>query len=194
MKIKGEKITLQAITNSDKDYFYTIATKSDGAKFWYDDGQREKRSKEAFFKDWNEGHFEIEKPMSGQCFWIIADDKKIGVIAYNVVDEKNKQTEIDIIIGDEEDMNKGYGSDAIHTLCEYIFKTLKLNKVWIEARMNNPRAVKAYKKAGFKEEAVLEKSDFFQGEYVDCVRLGLLRKNFISIIQKPCSHFWRLSR
>lgn len=178
MRLRGEKIYLQAITNLDKDYFYTIATKSDGAKFWYDDKQREKRLKSAFFKDWNEGHFYIRKPLAGQCFWIIVNSKKVGVIAYNVIDEKNQQTEIDIIIGSEEDMGKGYGSDAIKTLCGYIFEKLKLKKIWIEVRANNPRAIKAYQKAGFKKECVLKENEYFQGELVDCVRFGLLREDF----------------
>ncbi|MFA6549809.1 MAG: GNAT family protein [Candidatus Gracilibacteria bacterium] len=172
MQIKGDKIILCAITSSDKDYFYTIATKSYGAKFWYDDIKREKRSKTAFFNDWAEGYFDPKKPKEGQCFWMIAQEKKIGVIAYNKIDENNN-AEIDIIIADEEDMNKGYGTDAIKTLCEFLLKKLKVNKVWIEARMNNPRAIKAYQKAGFKKEKILEKKDFFQGEFVDCIRLEM---------------------
>lgn len=178
MDLKGKNVHLVAITNLDKDYFYTIATQSDGAKFWYDDKRLEKRSKSAFFKDWTEEHFNVRKTRAGQCFWIIADEKKVGVIAYNVVDEQNQQTEIDIIIGSKEDMGKGYGSDAIRTLCSYIFKKLKLNKVWLEARANNPRAIKAYQKAGFKKERILKNKEYFQGELVDCVRFGLLRKDF----------------
>lgn len=104
--------------------------------------------------------------------------KKIGVIAYNVVDQQNQSTEIDIIIGDESDMDKGYGSDAIKTLCAYIFEKLKLKKIWLEARANNPRAIKAYLKAGFKQECVLKGKEFFQGELVDCVRLGMEREDF----------------
>lgn len=172
MQIKGNKIILRAITNSDKDYFHTIATKSYGAKFWYDNLQREKRSKDAFFKDWNEGYFSLKKPKAGQCFWIIVKKKKIGVIAYNKID-KHKNAEVDIIIGDKEDMNRGYGSDAIKTLCAFLLKRLKVNKVWIEARINNPRAIRAYEKAGFKKEKILKKKDFFQGEFVDCIRLEM---------------------
>lgn len=178
MKLEGGKICLQSITNSDKNYFYTIATKSYGAKFWYDDKRREKRSKSAFFKDWHEGYFNARKPKSGQCFWIIGNSKKIGVIAYNAIDEQNQKTEIDIIIGNEEDVGKGYGSDAIKTLCSYIFDKLKLNKIWIEARANNPRAIKAYQKAGFKKEGILKEENYFQKKFVDCIRLGLLRKDF----------------
>lgn len=169
---------LQAVSESDKDDFYTMATKSDGARFWYDEDEREMRSKTAFFEDWTEGYFDVGKPDSGQCFWIIAEGKKVGVIAYNIIDEKSKKSELDIIIGSEEDMGKGYGSAAIKTLCKYLFEELKLNKVWIEARGNNPRAIQAYQKAGFKKEGVLREDDFFQGEFVDSVRLGMLSKDF----------------
>jgi len=178
MKLQGEKIYLQSITNSDKDYFYIIATKSDGAKFWYDKKQREARSKSAFFKDWHEGYFNIKKTKAGQCFWIMQDKKKVGVIAYNTIDAQNKKTEIDIIIGDATNMGKGYGSDAIKTLCGYIFDKFGLNKIWIEARANNPRAIQAYQNTGFKKEGILREEDYFNGEFVDCVRLGILKKEF----------------
>jgi len=158
--------------------FYTLATQSDGALFWYDDKQREKRSKKAFFRDWHEGYFDSGKPKAGHCFWIMVAEEKVGVIAYNAIDEHNQKTEIDIIIGSEKDMGKGYGSDAIQTLCHYLFDRFQLNKIWIEARANNPRAVKAYQKAGFKKEGILKEEDHFQGKFIDRVRLGLLRKDF----------------
>jgi RimJ/RimL family protein N-acetyltransferase len=50
--------------------------------------------------------------------------------------------------------------------------------VWIEARANNPRAVRAYEKVGFKKEGLLREEDYFDGRFVDCVRFGILKKEF----------------
>ncbi len=67
-------------------------------------------------------------------------------------------------------MGKGYGTDALKTLAKYLFDNFDVSKVWIEARANNPRAIRAYEKAGFKKETLLEKADYFEGELVDKVR------------------------
>lgn len=178
MQIKGEQVVLEPITEKDKQGFFYIATKSDGAKLWYDNKRREKRTAKAFFADWHAGYFNIRKPFLGQCFWICVGNEQVGVVAYNTIDACNKKTEVDIIIGDKKYMGKGYGPDALHTLCSYIFSHLDVNKIWIEARANNLRAIAAYKKAGFKQEGILKEENFFAGKFVDCVRLGMLRKNF----------------
>lgn len=179
MKIEGEKIILVPIRPEEKDEFYKLVTESYGSKFWYDEERKTKRTKEDFFRDWNEGYFDSNSPERGQCFWIIANKERIGQINYNKVDLKNKKIELDIIIGAEKNMGKGYGSDALKTLIKYLFDNFDINKVWISARTNNPRAIAAYKKVGFKKECVLHKKDYFEGKFVDCVRFGILKKEFL---------------
>ena len=179
MILKGEKVTLVPIKPEEKDEFYELATKSYGSKFWHDKEETKKLTKEKFFKDWNEGYFDVNSPEKGQCFWIIVNGRKIGQVNYNKIDLQNKKVEVDIIIGSEEDMSKGYGSDSLRTLMKYLFEKLGVNKIWIEARGNNPRAIKAYEKAGFKKEGLLRGENYFEGKFVDCVRFGILRKEFL---------------
>ncbi len=175
--LKGKKITLKPILPKDKDSFFEIATKSYGSQFWYDDTEKEKQSRTAFFKDWTKEYFDINKPKKGQCFWIILNGKTIGVITHSEIDRSQK-TEIDIIIAEEKNTSKGYGADALYALSKYLFEEQNVNRIWLEVRENNPRALKCYLKAGFKREGILKESDLFKGKYVDCIILGLLRKEF----------------
>lgn len=175
MEIKGEKIILIPIKPEEKDEFYKLATQTEGSKFWYGERGRVKETKENFFQDWNDGYFDIVLPEKGQCFWIVVDEARIGQVNYNEIDLKNKKVEMDIIIGSEEKMGKGYGTDALKTLIKYLFDNFDINKIWIEARTNNPRAIKAYEKAGFKKEGLLRKEDYFEESFVDRVRFGILR-------------------
>ena len=55
---------------------------------------------------------------------------------------------------------------------------LDVNKIWIEARANNTRAIRAYEKVGFKKEGLLREENYFEKKFVDCVRFGILRKEF----------------
>jgi len=180
MEIKGEKVTLIPIRLEERDEFYKLATESYGSQFWYDRKEKAERTKEDFFRDWHEGYFDSSRPFDGQCFWIVVNRRKIGQVNYNKIDKWNKNVEVDIIIGTKEYLGKGYGSDALKTLIKYLFKNFDLNKIWIGARANNPRAIKAYEKAGFKKEAVLRETDYFKGKFVDCVIFGILRKEFSS--------------
>jgi RimJ/RimL family protein N-acetyltransferase len=178
MEIKGNKISLIPIQEKDKDEFYKLATESYGSKFWYDKRQKKMQSKQEFFKDWKETYFNPDNKEGGQCFWIILNEQRIGQITYNPIDKVNKKVELDIIIGQEENLGKGYGADALRTLIKYLFSNFDINKIWIEARANNQRAIKAYKKAGFKKESLLKQENFFNEEFVDCIRFSILKSEY----------------
>lgn len=171
-KHTGEKVTLVPISNQDKEDFFLLATRSEGSVYWYDEKQKSSLSREAFFADWTAEYFDPTNILGGQCYWIILAGRRVGQLNYNQIDSQNAKTELDIIIGNTADMGKGYGTDALKTLTKYLFSQLQLHKVWIEARANNPRAVAAYAKAGFIEEAILKDEYFFEGKYVDGVRMA----------------------
>ena len=179
MEIKGQKVSLTPIKLKEKDEFYNLATKSYGSQFWYDEETKKKRTKKTFFKSWKNDYFNPRKPKAGKCFWILVNKKGIGQVTYNEIDTKNKKIELDIIIGNKKDLGKGYGTDALRALIKYLFNNFDLNKIWIEARVNNHRAIKAYQKAGFKKECLLQKEDYFEGKFIDCVRFGIFKKGFL---------------
>ncbi|MDD5738839.1 MAG: GNAT family protein [Candidatus Pacebacteria bacterium] len=176
MEIKGEKVILTPIKSEEKDEFYKLATETEGSKFWYGANGI---TKEKFFEDWNDSYFDINSPEKGQCFWIVVNGGKIGQINYNEIDLKNKKVELDIIIGDEAETGKGYGTDALKALIKYLFDNFDINKIWIEARGNNPRAIRAYEKVGFKKEDLPSEKENFEGELVDKVGLEFLRNEFL---------------
>lgn len=179
MQLKGDKVLLQAITTSEKKEFRSLVTQSYGSKFWYGD-VGDKRTEEEFFKYWSEGFFNPNDLSTGKCFWIIVNDIKIGAINYNKIDKEDKKVELDILIGDKEDYGKGYGSDSINTLALYLFNSFDINKIWVEVRVFNIGSIKVFEKVGFKQEGILKEENYFNNKFVDCIRLGLLKKDFIS--------------
>lgn len=179
MRLKGQKVVLVPIELEGKEEFYKLATQSYGSRFWYDQERKSKRSKTEFFQDWKDAYFDLKLPTEGQCFWIVVNDQKIGQVNYNKIHPRDKKVELDIIIGPKEYLNKGYGTDALKTLIIYLFDNFDINKIWIEARANNPRAIKAYQKIGFKPEGLLRQESYFQGQFVDCARFSILKQEFI---------------
>jgi diamine N-acetyltransferase len=177
MKIVGEKVVLVPIDDSGKDEFFDRATNSYGADFWYDKEEKERRSKEDFMKDWK-GHFCDDDEKKGRVFWILIDEERIGAISYSDWDPFRKKAEIDIIIFDEQNTGKGYGPEAMKVFINYLFEKFELNKVWLDAREGNGRALKAYEKVGFKREGLLREADYYNGKFENIVRMGLLKREF----------------
>lgn len=104
------------------------------------------------------------------------NDKLIGNIGLDHVDYKNGTAELGIFIGEEDELGKGYGSEAIKLLTNYAFKELRLHNIGLTVYELNPRAQKAYAKCGFKEYGRRHGALFRDGEYHDIVYMELINE------------------
>lgn len=130
--------------------FFDWATQSDATPYWYGELQGDQvPSFKEFCKDWKKFYFNGSAPEKGRCFVILIDDTAIGQINYNEIDRKNNSVELDILIAEDKYKNKGYGTDALQTLSKYLFLAMDIQKCWIDVVDKNPRAIRAYQKAGF---------------------------------------------
>ena len=94
------------------------------------------------------------------------------------VDLKNRSGVFGIIIGEHEYWSKGYGTDATRTLLDFAFGELGLHRVELEVNDFNPRAVRAYEKAGFKRDGVLRDSLYREGKFHDVFVMSILREEW----------------
>ena len=105
----------------------------------------------------------------GRCFLIEVNSKPIGQINHDKIYMSDFSTEPDIWLKCIEYMNKGFGSDAIITLCNYLTKKFKCRIFIMEPSERNIWAIKAYKKAGFIETDIVHNG--FIGDYDDTLVL-----------------------
>ena len=95
------------------------------------------------------------------------DKRPIGLI--QICDPKNEETHywgkinagyraIDIWIGEESDLGKGYGTEIMKLTIEYCFKSQGVHSIIIDPLVKNMRAIKFYEKMGFK---------FVENRYLD---------------------------
>ena len=75
--------------------------------------------------------------------------KHIGNCTYYNLDKSAKQVEIGIMIGNPDYWAKGYGSEAVGLLIEYIFRETGLERVYLHTLDWNTRAQKSFRKCGF---------------------------------------------
>jgi len=69
---------------------------------------------------------------------------------------------------------RGYGTDAMRTLCRYGFRVLNLQRIELVVYESNPAAVRSYEKVGFRREGTLRRAQFLGGRYIDVFVMGLL--------------------
>ena len=156
MILEGKKVNLRPMTLEELPDFYKWAIQS---PFWYGEYSDEKiPTFEEFKNGWKGYYFDGSQPEKGRCFAILANDKVIGEINYNEINRRDDLGELDIIIYRDSDKGKGFGPDALKTLVNWLFSKMNVNRFLIEAVTKNKRAIKAYKKAGFKTTKTFTKN------------------------------------
>ncbi|OQY09032.1 MAG: GNAT family N-acetyltransferase [Marinitoga sp. 4572_148] len=101
----------------------------------------------------------------------------IGGCGINNVDWKNSVATVGVFIG-KPFFNKGYGTEAMDLLVDFVFNEMNMNKVKLHVFSFNKRAIKSYEKVGFKVEGVLREQIFREGKYHDEIIMGLLRREW----------------
>lgn len=106
------------------------------------------------------------------------EDKIIGTISIEKIDHLNQTGVLGIFIGDKNYRNNGYGAEAIKMILEYGFNYLNLNNIKLDLTEFNERALKCYKKCGFKEYGRRRKCIFVNGKFYDRIEMDILKEEF----------------
>lgn len=148
-----DEMTLQLVpsTLEDKRLAFNWLCNSDVSASMFGFDGSEKPSWEEFCEDYLDCYFDGTDPEFGRVFMIVSHGQKIGCISYCCFHLRDHMAELDIWMGSEAHCGKGYGTQAISTLCDDLVVRFGITHFIIRPSRKNIRAVKAYKKAGFVE-------------------------------------------
>ena len=145
--ITGKKVQLRPAARDDRRMLYDWSHASDIAPLIHLSGDPSE-SFETWCADWKEYFFTDESPRLGRVFVIQAAGEPVGAIAYNDIDPENR-VELDIWMRSEACCGKGFGPDAIAALCAHLQAEFGVKTFMMQPSARNPRAIRAYEKAGF---------------------------------------------
>jgi RimJ/RimL family protein N-acetyltransferase len=97
----------------------------------------------------------------------------VGEVVLNQWDPGNESCNFRILIGPK-GRNRGLGTEATRLIVGYGFEHLGLHRISLEVYAFNPRARRAYEKAGFRAEGVLRESLRYNGEWHDATLMSIL--------------------
>jgi RimJ/RimL family protein N-acetyltransferase len=102
-----------------------------------------------------------------------ASGEVVGEAVLNEWDEANRNCCFRILIGPG-GQNRGLGTEAVRLMTGHAFEQLGLHRVSLYVFTHNPRARRAYEKAGFVAEGVERQTLWQGGEWIDAVRMSVL--------------------
>ena len=143
------KISFRKFTMEDVPLYYEWAEKPYIKNMWFQPGYE---PKEAIID-------KIKGSKLGVPFAILADNIPIGHIQYwsatidpsDIFPNEPKGTYgIDLFIGEESYLDKGYGTEIMQLFVDFLFDKIQAKKLIIDPDIDNKRAIHCYEKVGFK--------------------------------------------
>lgn len=122
----------------------------------------------------------LYKPQSDLALGIVVrdQDRLIGVAGLHKIDPASRSAVFGIFIGDKENQSRGYGTEAVRLMVRYGFRELNLNRIGLSVYADNERAIRAYRRAGFKQEGRCRQANYRDGAYRDELIFGILQEEW----------------
>lgn len=171
VRLAGEKIDLCIIrTDEEAIKLYTTWQNDASINKWvHANGRVTQYNDEA---NWANSQSE-----DGCQFCIVVKDTRelIGTCSCGVFGDARNGS-IGIYMGTKH--SKGYGTEAVKLMVNYLFREKNAHRVELSVLGENTRAIKCYTKAGFKECGRKHEYCYHDGHYDDLIMMEILKEDW----------------
>jgi RimJ/RimL family protein N-acetyltransferase len=108
---------------------------------------------------------------------LLASHELIGDCGLRVLDTDPRQAEIGITLAPEH-QSRGYATEAVRALLDYIFTTFKMHRVFASVDPRNLPSIHLMERVGMRKEAHFIESLWFKDEWVDDVVFAMLASDW----------------
>jgi len=103
------------------------------------------------------------------------DLRLLGYLLISNIQPVARSADLGLLIGAPADRAQGFGQAAIRLAVDYCWDDLNLQRLALSVVGDNPRAIHAYRRAGFEVEGVLRRAAYSEGRFQDTTLMSLLR-------------------
>ncbi len=101
----------------------------------------------------------------------------IGDLGIHFFGKENKQAEIGCTLN-KKFQQKGFATEAIKNVIDYLFQTLNKHRVIASVDPNNKSSIQLIERLGFRKEAHFIESFYMKGKWIDDVIYAMLKKEW----------------
>jgi RimJ/RimL family protein N-acetyltransferase len=110
--------------------------------------------------------------------FLSSNDVLVGYAGICNISNINRSGEYFIFIGDKTQWGKGIGTITTNKIIEHGFDKLNLKRIMLTVSEPNKGGIRAYEKAGFRQEGILRQACFRDDKFHDKILMSILREEF----------------
>ena len=160
----GNQITLRALEPEDLALLFSIENDTKG---WALSNTQTPYSKHILKQYLANAHQDIYE--AKQLRLVISDNDKeaaLGFIDLFDFDPKNRRVGLGVLLL-EEARGKGYGADALKTLCDYAFNAFNVHQIFANITSENSVSIALFESQGFVKVGVKKDWIISEGKFID---------------------------
>ncbi len=102
--------------------------------------------------------------------------KPLGLVRLFSIHLQEGYAFLETLLGDQQAIRRGFGVEAGKLICAYGLDVLGLRRIEAKVYEYNRLSVNSLLRHGFRQEGVLRKAGFFDGQHHDVLVFGILRE------------------
>lgn len=172
--LKGEHIFLRALEPEDLDFVYQI---ENNESIWEISNTNTPYSRFLLKEYLEHAHKDIFEVKQLRLVISEYNNNAIGLIDIFDFDFSNRKAGVGILIQDDKNRAKGYGSEALKLVIDYCFKQLNLHQIYCNISEENVASLRLFKKFHFKNIGLKKDWNLINGNYQSEFLLQLINSN-----------------
>lgn len=160
--LKGENIFLRALEPEDLEFIHAV---ENDESIWEISNTQTPYSKFLIKQYLEQAHKDIFEVKQLRLVISSNDNESLGLIDIFDFDFKNSRAGIGILVKDQNNRGKGYGSEALQLLSDYSFTHLGLHQLYCNISENNEASIKLFTNLGFEQIGLKKEWNYINGSF-----------------------------
>lgn len=125
-----------------------------------------------FLSDWDDD-------TNSFLFSCFLNDELVAIFSLEDFSLKQNHTECGIALVDQKFYGKGYATEIVAAMIDFLFQKINLNRIYIRYIEGNTRSYNLFSKLGFKHEGCLREHVKRNHKYLNMNYMGLLKSEYL---------------
>jgi RimJ/RimL family protein N-acetyltransferase len=182
--LTGDLVVLRPVDEGDYEALSVAMDDPDVRRLTGSHGEiGEERARE-WYRTRNDQTDRLDLAIVDKAAGVVVGEAVLNEAVLNEWDPDNQCCNFRILIGPA-GQGRGLGTEATRLIVGYGIEKLGLHRISLGVYAFNPRAQRAYEKAGFTTEGVLRDALLWDGEWVDEIVMSVLAQDWVPSERDP---------